>query len=466
VARDIHYLPARELVDLFQRKMLSPVEATRAALDRIAAVNPRINAFVLIDEESALAQARTAEARWHKGAPIGLLDGVPITLKDQCMVQGWPTRRGSVLTPADQVASADGPVTARLREHGAVFLGKTTTPENGWKGLTDSPLTGITRNPWNIELHAGGSSGGAAAALAAGIGALAVGSDGGGSIRIPASFSGVVGLKPSFGRVPTYPHNANTHLIHFGPMARNVADAALMLNVLAEPDIRDWTSLPADKRDWQNGIDHGVQGLRIAYSPTLGFAKVEPELRTALDSAARRFSDFGAVVEGVDPPLEGVRDVFAVLWAGGVARGIHGASAEQKAEMDPDLVAFAAYGESLELMDFLAAQAERDRIATELARFFELFDLLLTPATAVAAFPCERQLANPERERWWFDWAPFSYPFNMSHQPAISIPCGQTKDGRPIGLQLVGPRLREDIVLRAAAAFEKSRPGLFRPRID
>jgi aspartyl-tRNA(Asn)/glutamyl-tRNA(Gln) amidotransferase subunit A len=466
MARDLHYIPAGELVELFARKLLSPVEAAEAALDRIAALNPRLNAFVLVDEEGALAQARAAEARWQRGEPCGRLDGVPVTLKDQCMVRGWPTRRGSLLSAADQMAPADGPVTARLREHGAVFLGKTTTPENGWKGLTDSPLTGITRNPWNIELHAGGSSGGAASALAAGIGALAVGSDGGGSIRIPASFTGVVGLKPSFGRVPTYPFNANAHLIHFGPMARSIADAALMLNVISEPDIRDWTALPHDRRDWLTGLDHGVQGLRIAYSPTLGFARVDPEVRATLDDAARRFGDFGAIVEGVDPPLDGVRDIFATLWAGGVARGIHGVDDEQRALMDPDLVAFAAYGESIELMDYLAAQVERARIASDMGRFFELFDLLLTPATPVAAFPCEQQLADPEIERWWFDWAPFSYPFNMSHQPAISVPCGLTGDGRPIGLQLVAARFREDLVLRAAAAFEKSRPGLMRPRID
>jgi aspartyl-tRNA(Asn)/glutamyl-tRNA(Gln) amidotransferase subunit A len=465
MARDVHYIPASELAELYQRKLLSPVETTRAALDRIAQVNPRLNAFVLVDEDGALAQARAAEARWRRGEARGPLDGVPITLKDQCVTRGWPTRRGSLLSAADQMAPADGPVSARLREHGAVFLGKTTTPEHGWKGLTDSPLTGITRNPWNIELHAGGSSGGAAAALAAGIGALAVGSDGGGSIRIPASFCGVVGLKATHGRVPIYPFNANSHLIHFGPMARSVGDAALMLGAMAEPDSRDWTALPHDRRDWRAGLDHGVQGLRIAYSTTLGFARVDPEIRATLDGAARRFTDLGAVVEGVDPPLDGARDIFAVLWAGGVARGLHGLDDEQRALMDPDLVVFAAYGEGIGLMDYLSAQIERARIATDMARFFELFDLLLTPAMPVAAFPCERQLADPANERWWFDWSPFSYPLNLSRQPAIVIPCGLTRDGRPIGLQLAAARFREDLALRAAAAFEQTRPVLMRPPI-
>ena len=274
---DLCALTATELLDAYRKRTLSPVEAAEAVLARIKKLNPAFNAFNLVSDK-ALDEARASEARWLAGAPQGLLDGVPVSIKDIILTRGWPTLRGSKTVDPAGPWNDDAPATARLREHGAVILGKTTTPEFGWKGVTDSPLTGITRNPWNKDKTPGGSSGGAAAAVASGMGPLAVGTDGGGSIRIPCSFTGLFGIKASFGRVPAWPLSPFGTVAHVGPMTRSVADAALMLNVIALPDARDWHALPYEPRDWRGGLEQGVADLRIAYSPDLGYAKVDAEV--------------------------------------------------------------------------------------------------------------------------------------------------------------------------------------------
>src|SRR6516165_580072 len=286
---DVAHASVERLLKLYRERALSPVEVTRLLLDRLDILQPRINAFCVVDRDGALAAARQSEGRWQRGEAVGRLDGVPVTIKDLVLMRGFPTLRGSRLVDPDQDWSEDAPATARLREAGAVILGKTTTPEFGCKALGDSPLTGITRNPWNLARTPGGSSAGAAAACAAGIGPLHVGSDGAGSIRIPAAFTGIFGLKPSFGRVPAYPLSAMGLLAHLGPMARTVADAALMLTLLSAPDHRDSYALPPEERDWRDGLEGGVRGWRIAYSPTLGYAKVDPEITAAVGEAARQF---------------------------------------------------------------------------------------------------------------------------------------------------------------------------------
>ena len=242
--QDPALLSATELLDLYRARALSPVEATRACLHRIARLNPRLNAFRMVDEEGAMLAAHASEERWSRSEPIGLLDGIPATVKDLLLTKGWATLRGSRTIDPNQRWEEDAPSVARLREAGAVLLGKTTTPEFGWKGVTDSPLTGITRNPWNPAMTPGGSSGGAAVAAACGMGALHLGTDGGGSIRIPAGFTGIFGFKQSFGRVPAYPPSPFGTLAHVGPMTRTVADAALMLTVISRHDARDWYALP------------------------------------------------------------------------------------------------------------------------------------------------------------------------------------------------------------------------------
>jgi len=306
---DLTQTPAHELLALYRSGQASPVEVTQAVLQRIERVNPHINAFCLVDEKAALASARASEARWQahrqQGTPVGELEGVPASIKDLILTRGWPTLRGSRTIDPLQPWEVDAPATARLREAGAVLLGKTTTPEFGCKGETNSPATGITRNPWNLNHTPGGSSGGTAAAVAAGLGPLSVGTDGAGSVRIPAAFCGNVGLKPSFGRVPAYPLSPFGSVAHLGPHTMSVRDAAMMMNVLKKPDARDWTSLPPEAADYTSGLEDGIRGLRIAYSPTLGYAKnVHSEIAAAVNAAVRQLQALGAQVDLVDPGFE------------------------------------------------------------------------------------------------------------------------------------------------------------------
>jgi aspartyl-tRNA(Asn)/glutamyl-tRNA(Gln) amidotransferase subunit A len=451
-------LSATELVGLYRRKQLSPVEATRAVLERIERFDGALNAFCLVDAEGALAAARVSEDRWRRGAPAGLVDGVPTVIKDIVLTKGWPTLRGSRAIARDQPWDVDAPVTARLREQGAVLVGKTTTPEFGWKAVTDSPLTGITRNPWDVAKTPGGSSGGAAAACALGMGALHIGTDGGGSIRIPASFTGIFGLKPSFGRVPAWPLSPFGTVAHLGPMTRTVSDAALMLNVLALPDRRDWLALPYDPRDHRIGHEDGVRGLKIAFSPDLGFAEVDPEVADLVAAAAGAFEELGAKVEQTDPGFARPQETFVTHWYAGAANLLRHYDAGRRAEMDPGLIEIATAGEQIGLMDYLDAVGQRGALGQTMCAFHEQFDLLLTPSVPIPAFQAGAELSDPTRQQRWIDWAPFSNPFNLTQQPAASVPCGFTAAGLPVGLQIVGPMHADALVLRAARAFEAARP--------
>jgi aspartyl-tRNA(Asn)/glutamyl-tRNA(Gln) amidotransferase subunit A len=455
---DVGYASAVTLLDLYRRKALSPVEATRLILGRLDALQPEINAFCVVDRDGALAAATHSEARWLRGEPAGSLDGVPVTIKDLILMRGFPTLRGSRLVERDQDWFEDAPATARLREAGAVIIGKTTTPEFGWKALGDSPLTGITRNPWNLARTPGGSSAGAAAACAAGLGPLHVGTDGAGSIRIPSAFTGIFGLKPSFGRVPAHPASPMGLLSHVGPIARNVEDAALLLTVVAGPDDRDPYALPPEGNNYVDGLEDGVRGWRIAFSPTLGCAKVDPEIAQAAAAAALSFEALGAVVEEVDAIFPSPRDALFTLWAAGAAKLLCGFPTEERELIDPGLVATAAEGGRISAIDYLGADLMRNTLGRQMAEFHRKYDLLLTPMMPVPALPVGQDLNDPAIERHWIDWSPFSYPFNMTRQPAASIPCGLTATGLPIGLQIVGPLYADDCVLRAARAFETTQP--------
>jgi len=456
-ASDIAFASALDLAELYRSKALSPVEATQALFARLDALQPRLNAFCVVDRDGALAAARASEGRWVAGRPLGPLDGVPVTIKDLVLMRGFPTRRGSRLT--DPVPDAeDGPAVARLREAGAVILGKTTSPEFGWKAVGDSPLTGITRNPWNLERTPGGSSAGAAAACAAGIAPLHVGSDGAGSIRIPSSFTGMFGLKATFGRVPAYPYGPLGLLSNVGPMTRHVRDAAAMLNVLAGPDYRDPYSLMPESRNYLDAIEDGVRGWRIAYSADLGYARVDPEIAASCAAAARHFEELGAAVDEVGAIFPSPRETLLTLWRAGTARLLAGFPSERHSLCDPGLVASAAEGRRISAVDFIGAHMARTALGAQMAAFHQRYDLLLTPMMPVAALPVGQDLNDPASEHHWIDWSPFSYPFNMTRQPAASIPCGLTGAGLPIGLQIVGPLYAEDRVLRAARAFETTQP--------
>ena len=457
-ATDPATLSAATLLRHYRRRELSPVEVTGACLARIARWNDRVHAFCHVDEAAALAAAQASEARWHRGEPSGVLDGVPATIKDLVLTRGWTARRGSHTTEGHPPAAADAPATARLREAGAVLLGSTTTPEFGWKGVTDNPLGQIARNPWDLARTPGGSSGGAAVAAALGMGALHVGTDGGGSIRIPSSFTGIVGLKPTFGRVPAWPLSPFGTVAHLGPMTRTVEDAALMLTVISRPDTRDWHALPADGRDYRIGLDGGIAGLRIAASPDLGFVEVDEEVAAAFAATLAVLADLGARVELVDPPIGRPGSIFARTWFPAAARLLEKLPPEQRPRLDPGFVAMAEQGARYSRAEIQDAMLERGELGVAMQAFLSDYDLLVTPSTALPAFGAGVEYPDPDRPERWSEWATFSYPFNLTQQPAISVPCGFTAAGLPIGLQLVAAKYADALVLRAARAFEAARP--------
>jgi aspartyl-tRNA(Asn)/glutamyl-tRNA(Gln) amidotransferase subunit A len=462
---DLADLCAHELVRLFRHGQASPVEATDAVLARIERLNPTLAAYVLVDAEAARADARASEARWRAGQPRSAIDGVPTSIKDLILTRGWPTRRGSLTIDPAQPWDVDAPATARLREAGAVLLGKTATPEFGCKGETNSPGGGFTRNPWNPARTPGGSSGGAAAAVAAGMGPLAVGTDGAGSVRIPAAFCGNVGMKPSFGRVPAYPLSPFGTVAHLGPHTMSVEDAAQMLNVLKQPDARDWTALPPDATDYTVGLNDGVRGLRIAYSPTLGYVKnLHPEVAAAVERGAQRLSELGAIVDAVDPGFDCPLDITIGLWFLGSWTLWNGLTPTQQALVDPDFRAQAEQGGRLTALQVQQLHQRRGALGSQMRQFMQRFDLLLTPSVAIPAFAARPPAQVPMNAETMLGWTPYSYPFNLTQQPAITVPCGLTTDGLPIGLQLVGPMFGDALVLRAARAFEAVCP-VPRPRL-
>lgn len=456
-------LTATELVAAYRDGELSPVEATRDVLERIERLDPEVNAFCLVDAERALASASESEQRWQAGEPAGIVDGVPTSIKDIFLTAGWPTLRGSKTISPDQEWHTDGPPVARLREQGAVLVGKTTTPELAWKGVTDSPLTGVTGNAWDPRRTPGGSSGGSATAVALGMGALSMGTDGGGSVRIPASFTGTVAFKPTYGRIPHWPSSPYGTLAHAGPMTRTVADTALLLDVVSGFDSRDWSVLAPPLGAFSGAaLDSGVLGLRVAVSPTLGYVDVDPEVLTAVQAAAEVFADLGAEVELADPGFTDPVEDFDVLWYSGAAKTVDHLDAQPRSLLDPGLARIVAQGERYSALDYLTATATRMALGTTMGRFHERYDLLLTPTVPIPAFEAGVEVPSGWHSPDWTSWAQLSYPFNMTQQPAASVPCGMTVSGLPIGLQVVGPRHSDSRVLAACAAYEQARPWIDR----
>lgn len=467
-AIDLCYTAAADLVKMIRSKQLSPVELTRVVLERIQHMNGKLNAFCTITADAALERAREAEAAVMRGDALGPLHGIPFSIKDLTLTKGVRTMSGSHIF-ATRVPDADAPFVRRLKAAGGIMVGKTTTPEFGWKALGDSPLTGITRNPWNTEMTTGGSSAGAAAAAAAGLAPLAHGSDGAGSIRIPSSFCGVYGLKPTYGRVPMWPVSNNDYASHHGPMTRTVADAALMLSVMAGPDDWDKSALDAPPADYVGRLHDGVRGLRVAFSANLDGLRVDPEVASTVAQAVRAFQEIDVVVEEVKPGFADSYRLIRLLWnaheAGNYARYLP----EWRSRMDPGLVASIEDGLRYSMTEYIEARGEKLAYCDSVRPLFERYDLLLTPSVSVTAFEVGRLNPAhwPQHEWDWFPWAEFSYPFNFTGHPAASVPAGFTPAGMPVGLQIVGRRHADLTVLQASAAFEQVRPWApRRPLLD
>lgn len=447
-------LSATELLENFRQKQLSPVEATEAALARIAELDGKVNSFALVDGTRAMEAARDSERRWLAGEPVGLLDGVPVAIKDLFLTRDWPTLRGSLLIDPDQPWVEDAPSVARLREHGAVLVGKTTTPELGWKGVTDSPRCGITGNAWDPSRTSGGSSGGSASAVALGMVPMATGTDGGGSIRIPAGFSGIFGLKPTYGRIPLYPATPFGTLSHGGPMTRTVEDAALMMDVLTGFDSRDWSALPTPLESHLVALDRGVAGMRMAFSSTLGYVDVDPEVAALVRRAVDVLADLGAVIDEVDPGFPDPVDAFNILWYSGAAKAVEQFPPHSWAQLDPGLQEICATGRQFSASDYVAATAERARLGLLMGQLHKTYDVLLTPTLPLVAFAAGREVPEGWASPRWTSWTPFSYPFNLTQQPAASLPCGLTSAGLPAGLQVVGARHADARVLAVCKAYQ------------
>lgn len=460
-------LSALQLKDAFEKRRLSPVEVAASLLDHIQHHDHGINAWCLIDRETSLAEARASEERYQRGEPRGLLDGIPVAVKDVFLTPMWPTTKGSRTVDPASTLNKRAPAVAALERHGYVPLGKTTTPELGWKAVTDSPLHGATNNPWNPEKTAGGSSGGSAAALAACMTPLALGTDAGGSIRIPAGFCGVVGFKPTVGEVPHWPASPFGVLSHAGPMARTVADAALMMQVLTEADPRDALAAPRRGVDYLAALRDGadLSGLRIAYSNNLGYVDVHPDIEKAASEAAEAFRDLGATVVEVDPGFSNPQAAFGHLFYGGAANACRDLGPRQRERMDPALIQVVQKAERLSMLDYLAAENERRALAERMAAFHQKYDLLLTPTLPITAFQSNREVPPDWPSTRWPTWTPFTYPFNMTGQPALTVPLGLAGDGLPMGLQIVGRRFQDELVLKAGHLFEQARPFRERPEL-
>ena len=454
---DLTLMSARELGGHYRAGRLSPVEVTRATLEAVAERDPAVHAFVLVDADSALAAAGESERRLRQGDPRGPAEGVPTSIKDIFLTRGWPTLRGSTLIDEDGAWGQDAPCVARLRGAGAVLIGKTTTPEFAWKGVTDSRRHGVTTNPWGSGLTAGGSSGGSAAAVALGLGPWSVGTDGGGSVRIPAAFTATVAFKPTYGLVPLYPASPFGTLSHAGPMTRDVSDAALLLDVITGFDERDWSAMPTPTGSHLDGIDGGVRGLRIAYSPTLGYGRNDPAVEALVDRAAEALAARGAVVERADPGFTDPVEAFHVLWFAGAAKVLESFGPDALQRVDPGLRRAAERGAELSASDFLDATAVRMDLGVRMGRFHRRYDLLLTPTLPITAFAAGADAPSGWPSADWTSWTPYTYPFNMTQQPALSVPAGLAAGtGMPAGVQLVGARHTDTTVLRAGRALEEA----------
>ena len=458
---DLALATAGELGALYAAGRASPVETITAVLARAGRVNPRLNALTRIDEAASLAAARMSEARWRAGAPISPLDGAPVSVKELIRMAGWPLSMGSRLTDKSPAAE-DAPAVSRLREAGAIVFAQSASPEYGYKGVTDSPLNGTTRNPWNTDRTPGGSSGGAGAAVAAGLGPLAIGTDGGGSVRIPAAMCGLTGLKATFGRVPAWPASMHGDLANTGPMTRTALDCALMMNAIARPDARDPFALLADGVDYAAGLNQPLAGRKVAFMLHQGGHPLDAQVAASLTEAAGVFETLGCIVEEAEAPFDSdeAGGIWAVHWMSSIQRLLQLYPEDRHGEFDPGLLEQARIGASFTVKDLVDAQARRREIAHQWNLFFGRYDLVIGPTLAVLPWGVGRNLPDGPDGKPNLNWAR-TVDFNLTRHPAASVPCGLSADGLPIGLQIAAAHYKDAEVLAAAAAFLEARPFSF-----
>lgn len=451
---------AQALTNCFASGELSPVDVVQATLERVEEMNPSLNAFAVIDHDGALAAARASEERWRRGATRSPVDGVPTTIKDIVWCHGLDVRYGSRATP-DVSSQPDSPSVERLRRAGAVIIGLTVTPEFGWKAVTDNRKDGTTRNPWNPTKTPGGSSGGAAVAAATGAGVLHLGTDGGGSIRIPAAFTGIVGHKPSFGRVPAYPASSFGTVAHIGPMARTVEDAAAMLNAMSGRDLRDWAQPPLTFSE-VSPQHINWSGKRVGYWRTPCVGGVDPAVAEAVEVVLKDLELAGGSITEIRlPEQDDLLDVFLLHWYVGAANRLSTISPEHHGLLDPGFVDTARIGQRYTAVERMQAEVRRARFGAQMDALLEEFDYVISPTVPIAAFDVSNDVPKDSGLQSSFEWSSFSFPINLSQQPACSVPCGLTTDGLPIGLQIIGARGEDGAVLSAALTYQQMYPERF-----
>jgi amidase/aspartyl-tRNA(Asn)/glutamyl-tRNA(Gln) amidotransferase subunit A len=458
--QDPCYMDSVTLTSAYRRGTLSPVDVARATLGRAEEIHTQLNAFTFLDYEGALSAAKASEKRWRAGEPLSPIDGVPTTIKDILHVEGWAVCYGSLTTTATSMLQ-DAPSVLKLRKAGAVFIGQTTTPEYGWKAVTDSRAFGVTRNPWNSSLTPGGSSGGAAVAAACGAGVLHLGTDGGGSIRIPAAFTGIVGHKPTYGRVAADPPSSFGTVAHIGPMTRTVADAALMLEIISGRDLRDWNQPPMQFSPIAIS-EIKLKGKRIGYWRMPCVGQVQSQVAAIINGVVAEFEDLGAVVTEIRLPFqEELLEIFNRHWCVGAANRLSVIDPAKHRDLDPGFVNAARIGESYTSVERIAAEVRRSQYGAAMDRLLSEFDFIVSPTVPVQPFEAGSNIPHGSGAKSWPEWSSFSFPINLSQQPACSVPCGLSEDGLPIGLQIIGARGDDSSVLSVAMTYEQMYPGRF-----
>jgi len=460
LSSDIYNLSAVELIKSYANKNLSPVEVTKNIIQRVKAIDKKINSYVFIDEQNAIEEAEKSEKRWMQNSPKGKLDGVPTSIKDLLLTKDWPTLRGSKTVDKNIDWADDSPVVARLKEAGAVLLGKTTTPEFGHRGTTQSPLTGITRNPWNLDCTSGGSSGGSASAVASGMGPLSIGTDGGGSVRIPCSFSGLFGIKPTFGKIPAWPLSPFGTIANLGPMTRSVMDGALLFSVISSPDWRDWHADTKIDSDFVEKLSEDIKGKKIAYCPDFGMKyamnpnTIQTEVAEIVKNTVKLLEDSGAEVDQIE--IEWASDpkkAFHILWTSGAAFLSRNFSEKQMQILDPVFRKFCEIGSQHSLFDRLEAEASRGSNGMVINKIFQKYDYIVGPTMPTTAFQADKLVPEGWGEDL-FAWTPFTYPFNMTCHPAVSVNCGFS-NGLPVGFHIIAKAHEDGEAFVCAAAVEK-----------